>query len=607
MTTTTRILGHHRGRLRPAPRAPGERGYVLVLTAMLLVPLMLISALAVDVGSWYSRGLALQRAADAAALAGVVYLPNGLDEATEVALDAIRKNGIDPDASTISVTVARDPSFPKRLNVVLTDSNVPTFFGAVVRDSITMTREATGEYILPVPLGSPNNFLGTRDLRLTAGPGPVTATHGGASANMYTQANVNGQVTNGEQFWLAIDSYCRGRMRGDLFVPFVNNQDLTGGGDRWQTNGTTRNGTDAYKDCPSTQPGRQNSQFFTPGTPQRGMELAVRVEDPPPTGPLHIEVYDAGFSRGNDDETSRFGCGVGVKDENHVSGTGPSGFDQNWTMRGCPPGLFSRAPLNQIDTTYTFYEVDPNLLDGIPNETVARTVRVPVAPRNAANSYRRSWARLHTVASPEAGEYRFTVSLDQHPGAYGVNGFAVRAYYGSTFTPCTTDVASTRPAYVEGVSCPQVYATEYLNMFLGGTIDPKPYLASIGADYAGKTAQVTTFDPDFSANYIGLLDPNGDPVRFDYRSDPAGATSGVGDRCGTSATGVTRISINYGTPFDNCLITMSFEIPTDYEARYGDKTWWRIDYDSGGATRGADRSTWGVTILGDPVRLVIEQ
>ncbi len=605
--TSPPSLAHRRSVRRPlATRAPGERGYVMAMTALLLVPMMLITALAVDVGSWYSRGLALQRAADAGALAGVVYLPNGLDEATDVALETIRKNGIDPDAANISVSVTRDPEFPKRLNVVLTDARVPTFFGSLVRDSISMTREATGEYILPVPLGSPNNFLGTRDLRLSSGPGAVTAAHGGVSGNMYTQATVNGQQTDGEQFWLAVDSYCRGRMRGDLFVPFVNNQTLLSGGDRWASNGVDRNGTANYKDCPSTAANRQNSQFFTPGTPQRGMEMAVRVDEPAPAGPLHIEIYDAGFSRGNDNETTRFGCGV-AENTSAVGGSGPGSFDQNWTRTGCPPGRFGQAPLNRIDTTYTFYEVDPNLLDGVPNETVANEVSIPAAPRNANNGTRQSWRRLHTVATPEAGEYRFTVSLDQNPAAYGVNGFAVRAYYGNSFTPCTTDVASTRPAYVEGGACPQVYATEWLNMFLGGTIDPKPYLASIGPDYAGKTAQITSFDPDFSANYIGLLDPNGDPIRFDFRSDAAGATTGVGDRCGTSGTNVDRISINYGTPFDNCLITMSFEIPTDYDDRYGDKTWWRIDYNSGGNTRNPDRSTWGVTILGDPVRLVIEQ
>ena len=53
-----------------------ERGYVLILTALILIPLLLISAMAVDYGAWYTSGSRMQRAADAAALAGVVWLPD---------------------------------------------------------------------------------------------------------------------------------------------------------------------------------------------------------------------------------------------------------------------------------------------------------------------------------------------------------------------------------------------------------------------------------------------------------------------------------------------------------------------------------------------------
>ncbi|MBV9953087.1 MAG: hypothetical protein JO291_14135, partial [Acidimicrobiia bacterium] len=42
----------------------------MIMTALLLIPLLAFAGLAVDVGSWYARGQQLQRAADAAALAG---------------------------------------------------------------------------------------------------------------------------------------------------------------------------------------------------------------------------------------------------------------------------------------------------------------------------------------------------------------------------------------------------------------------------------------------------------------------------------------------------------------------------------------------------------
>ena len=46
-----------------------------VMTAMLLMTLMGLAAFAVDVGHWYQVGQQEQAAADAAAMAGVTYLP----------------------------------------------------------------------------------------------------------------------------------------------------------------------------------------------------------------------------------------------------------------------------------------------------------------------------------------------------------------------------------------------------------------------------------------------------------------------------------------------------------------------------------------------------
>ena len=55
-------------------RMRGESGYVLAMIGMLIIPLLAFTAFAVDLGSWYAPGVArMQRAADAAALAGVVW------------------------------------------------------------------------------------------------------------------------------------------------------------------------------------------------------------------------------------------------------------------------------------------------------------------------------------------------------------------------------------------------------------------------------------------------------------------------------------------------------------------------------------------------------
>ena len=70
------LFDHQPPTRRPLARGRGEHGYVMVMFALLLVPLLLMAGLAVDVGKWYSRSSDMRRAADAAALAGVVWLPD---------------------------------------------------------------------------------------------------------------------------------------------------------------------------------------------------------------------------------------------------------------------------------------------------------------------------------------------------------------------------------------------------------------------------------------------------------------------------------------------------------------------------------------------------
>ncbi|HET8896063.1 MAG TPA: pilus assembly protein TadG-related protein, partial [Protaetiibacter sp.] len=55
--------------------AARDGGYVIALTAMLMLPLMAFTGLAVDLGAWYARAAQIQRTTDAASLAGVAFLP----------------------------------------------------------------------------------------------------------------------------------------------------------------------------------------------------------------------------------------------------------------------------------------------------------------------------------------------------------------------------------------------------------------------------------------------------------------------------------------------------------------------------------------------------
>ena len=72
-------------------RAQGEQGFIMVVTAIVMTLMLLFAGLAVDVGSWNERGAELKRVADAAALAGVVWMPD-FNTAQQVALQAAQKN-----------------------------------------------------------------------------------------------------------------------------------------------------------------------------------------------------------------------------------------------------------------------------------------------------------------------------------------------------------------------------------------------------------------------------------------------------------------------------------------------------------------------------------
>ncbi len=165
----------------------GEEGYVLVLTALLLLPLLAVTGLAVDLGAWYARAAAIQRAADAAALAGVVYLPD-MGAATTRAEAIASANGF-TESADINVEVTQIGGSDAKLQVSITDNSAEQFFTGTFTSNVDITRSSTAEYVRPVPMGSPKNFLGTGD-RLTG--------------------------ANRENYWLAISGGCSSKEQGDL-------------------------------------------------------------------------------------------------------------------------------------------------------------------------------------------------------------------------------------------------------------------------------------------------------------------------------------------------------------------------------------------------------
>ena len=154
-----------------------SRGQVLVVFAMSMTLFLGLCALVIDVAWYWSNSLRVQRAADAAALAGVVYLPGDEVSAIAAARAEAVKNGYTNGVGGTVVTAGKDAANPRSLRVTVSAS-VPTyfmhFFGT---NALAAQRSSQAEYVLPVPMGSPENYYGVfGKLRTPLTYTPVTTT-----------------------------------------------------------------------------------------------------------------------------------------------------------------------------------------------------------------------------------------------------------------------------------------------------------------------------------------------------------------------------------------------------------------------------------------------
>src|SRR5256886_15776521 len=106
----------------------------------------------------------MQRAADAAALAGVVYLPGNQAVAFSAAYAEATKNGFTDGAGGVTV-VPRQDSINNRMLEVTIQGPVQTYFARLLgTSSVQGTRIARAEFVLPVPMGSPQDYFGIATL-----------------------------------------------------------------------------------------------------------------------------------------------------------------------------------------------------------------------------------------------------------------------------------------------------------------------------------------------------------------------------------------------------------------------------------------------------------
>ena len=175
-----------RARARGAKTRPLARGagQAIVLLAVMVTLLFGAVGLAVDAGLGYLYGLAAGRAAAAAAVSAVVFMPiefnappgnNAVDRAQALA----KKNGFDTSdlANGVQVDTQRVPIpgsiplayYPNKLQVTVS-RNVPTMFMQLFGfRPFRVSRAAVATYQPPISLGQPGGQIGSTTAQLGSG------------------------------------------------------------------------------------------------------------------------------------------------------------------------------------------------------------------------------------------------------------------------------------------------------------------------------------------------------------------------------------------------------------------------------------------------------
>lgn len=572
-----------------------EGGYVIAMTALLLIPMMIFAAFATDVGAWYVRGQEVQRASDAAALAAVVWMPDEAT-ATAVAIDVAARNGfVDqagdygaPGVDLPQVQVTRVTAQRLRVDIM---AEGDLYFGTVI-DSFQppqISRFATAEYILPVPMGNPTSALGTG---VDTDYGPV------------------------DSFWIDNRSTCEIRINGDFI----------GGG----------------QILPTYAPHSTACDVVNPPNPNYRDEGYSYILDVPDDGSGATPAVAA----------DTYVVQVRLSCFNQRRGTAPN---ERW--EGNMDGTLQltvydpdNTPLNDSDnrtndltpTSGTFQKQNdgtcgPILAD--PGD--APPAADPLTWRTASDPA--TWQTVAVLPANQPGRYLMdakNISNDD-----GTDLTIRRTQYSLRIVPQSVATAGTnwscsRIGASAAASCPNIYAADFLSVYTAGTMfndgqydtTPGPllanlYLAEVEDVHAGKTLQITMFDPADGIEIVRILDPFGNAVpvswqtidvaEYSYDSPDSlwsddtytdiplqTQTCSGGTGCITANSQVTG---GGGHNFQDRTIRIEVDLPPTYGcetiAGQPDNCWWQVQYEDSNKNA-TEQTTWGVRIIGDPVRLV---
>ncbi|MEI6622245.1 MAG: pilus assembly protein TadG-related protein [Actinomycetes bacterium] len=578
-----------------------DGGAVYVMTAIMIIPILLGSAaISIDTANWYYRAARLQSAADAAALAGSVFMPGDQTSAFAAARAVATQNGY-TQSTTVNV-VPTTESKPSQLRVTITQILHNPFGYIIGSPSQTITRTAVGEYKGPVMMGSPCNIFGNQ-------PTPGYAPFDSASQDPIN-CNPN------PQFW------------ANMAGPGTTGVPLKAYGDEFATR--TCAATDSR--C-NTSKNPQNLEYNPIG-------YFYKISVKAPVSSINIQVFDPVMAYVGDsctvnlkstftpDKPNDYSTTAGDAAKRYTSGLG-NGFctgDTDWTSgAGAAASVTTfavRAPSTSSDPlaapletrctstpnpqqfkgqAFTTSDIEAKLTKGNAkyNDTLARQFR--------------QWVTLCNIPNPEVGDYYLQVrtnlpygtasfsALSSRYDGYGVvwaghNRFALRTVVAPTISAGKVTMA--------GYGAMSIYANS-----TGSTASF--HLARVTSGSAGRSLEITLWDiGDVGAGTVATLTILPPP---DAKSGTTPMVLNnclaVGDVVGTfSAPTAMGASCSFtgvsATKWNGKIQIIRVPLPVTYNcddaSEYG--CWFKIQLNYPGVVN--DTTTWSTDLNGQPVRLI---
>ncbi|HEX5560395.1 MAG TPA: TadE/TadG family type IV pilus assembly protein [Nocardioidaceae bacterium] len=567
-------------------RRRDERGFAAVLVALLFpVVFLACAALSVDTARWYVEAENVQSAVDAAALAGVVWMPGDFDNAKSAALAVAKNNGFDAASPDLTVRVEHGEK-ASQLKVTISSRISNAFGSAIGTPTTVVSRSAVADYAGGLSMGSPCNDFGSD---------PDSAAAGGVSTN----------CSDAGDFWANVGGPKSDKGSGDAYQ----NGACPSKYDGCTAAGGTNTDYDANGYIYEVTVAKPVSNFRLEAFDPALIHVGDHCEDSALTGASSLSVTDSVVA----DPTTRYVSGDGkycTGDNSFDASSKALGFNNqvntSFTVRSMAPDSDPSRPLTWpiLNTstcpgaktyrgyngrTQSFKDSNGNVTTDMSANVPLKSVLNPNDPgyqKDVADTFRR-WVTLCSNSSVQAGT---TLAIQVKTNglgfdlAAGHNRFALRAY-SATSPSSNNDIA------ISAFNKMAVYA----NVKNGSS---RFFLTRLPSSAAGQMLNVSLFDIGDLGGATGTLKfvaPAESNITF-TNCRAVGKVNGTVSDCQFTAD----------STFNGRWQSVYIPIPSNYTCSDALATgcWVKLYYDFPLAGSPNDTTSWAASVDGQPVRLV---